>query len=405
MKNGYYNFMKKIKFMITIFILMLFYMYVANITLLPENIVLLNEEKLEIKLMPFIEKTETVKTSNENTNKKNIELKLFGKIHLKDMNVDILEDIEVIPIGKVIGLKLYTNGVLIVGLSEIQGENNNISKPYNEEEIKEGDTIIKINNEYVESIEHLKKIVNSSNGDSLNLTLVRDGIIFTSNIIPVKDKENEYKLGLWVKDAATGVGTISFYEPNSKSFAALGHGITDNDTDSLIDIDSGELVTSRILSITKGEKGIPGEVKGTIVNQPTIGNVEKNTIFGIYGTLNNISYLNIDLNKKYKVATRNEIKEGNAKLICSLENNKAQEEYDIIIENIYLNNNSDNKSMLIRVTDEKLIEKTGGIIRGLSGAPIIQNNKFIGVVTNVLVSDPTVGYAIFGDLMIKNLNN
>lgn len=405
MKNGYYNFMKKIKFMITIFILMLFYMYVANITLLPENIVLLNEEKLEIKLMPFIEKTETVKTSNENTNKKNIELKLFGKIHLKDMNVDILEDIEVIPIGKVIGLKLYTNGVLIVGLSEIQGENNNISKPYNEEEIKEGDTIIKINNEYVESIEHLKKIVNSSNGDSLNLTLVRDGIIFTSNIIPVKDKENEYKLGLWVKDAATGVGTISFYEPNSKSFAALGHGITDNDTDSLIDIDSGELVTSRILSITKGEKGIPGEVKGTIVNQPTIGNVEKNTIFGIYGTLNNISYLNIDLNKKYKVATRNEIKEENAKLICSLENNKAQEEYDIIIENIYLNNNSDNKSMLIRVTDEKLIEKTGGIIRGLSGAPIIQNNKFIGVVTNVLVSDPTVGYAIFGDLMIKNLNN
>lgn len=396
--------MKKLKFIVTIFILIFFYMYIVNITLLPDKIILLNEEELKIKLMPFIQKTETVKTSNENVDKKNIELKLFGKVHLKNIDVEQLENIEVIPIGKVIGLKLYTNGVLIVGLSEIQGENNSLSKPYNEEEIKEGDTIIKINDEYVESIEHLKKIVNNSNGNSLNLTLVRDGTIFTSNIVPVKNKEDEYKLGLWVKDAATGVGTISFYEPDSQSFAALGHGITDNDTDSLINIDSGELVTSRILSITKGEKGIPGEIKGTIINQPTIGNVEKNTTFGIYGKLNNISYLNIDINKKYKVATRNEIKEGKAKLICCLENNKNQEEYDIEIENIYLNNNSDNKSMLIKVTDEKLIEKTGGIIRGLSGAPIIQNDKFVGVVTNVLVSDPTVGYAIFGDLMIKNLN-
>ena len=164
----------------------------------------------------------------------------------------MLENIEVIPIGKVIGLKLYTNGVLIVGLSEIEN-----SKPYNEEEIKEGDTIIKIDDKYIETIEDLKEAVNNSKGNNLNLTLNRNGSIFTSNIKPVKNKEDEYKLGLWVKDAATGVGTISFYEPNSKSFAALGHGITDNDTDSLIDIESGELVTSKVISIKKGEKGVP----------------------------------------------------------------------------------------------------------------------------------------------------
>lgn len=388
--------MRKIKFVITIFCLLIIFMYVCNITLLPKNIVLINEEKINIKLMPFIEKKEVIKTSNDNKNTKNVEFNLFGKIYLSSINVDILEDIEIIPVGKVIGLKLYTNGVLIVGLSEMYN-NEGIEK-----EIKEGDTIIKINDKYVETIEDLKNIVNDSNGSSLNLTLVRVGTIVTSNIVPKKDK-NEYKLGLWVKDAATGVGTLSFYVPKSKEFAALGHGITDNDTDKLIDIESGELVTSRILSITKGEKGIPGEIKGTIVNQPTIGTIEKNTLFGIYGTLNNISYLNIDINKKYKVATRNEIKEGNAKIICSLENNQKQEEYDIEIENIYLNNNFDNKSMQIKVTDEKLIEKTGGIIRGLSGVPIIQNDKFIGVITNVLVSDPTIGYAIFGDLMIKNL--
>ena len=396
--------MKKIKFVIAIFVLLFFYMYIVNITLLPNNIILLNKKDLNIKLMPFIESVETVSTSNESVDEKNVELKLFGKIHLKEINIDILEDIEVIPIGKVIGLKLYTNGVLIVGLSEIEDENNKLLKPYNEQEIKEGDTILKINDEYIENIDHLKSIVNKSNGNSINLTLLRNGSIFTSNIIPIKNKEDEYKLGLWVKDAATGVGTISFYEPDSKSFAALGHGITDSDTDELIDIDSGELVTSRILSITKGEKGLPGEVKGTIVNQPTIGNVEKNTHFGIYGTLSNISSLNINVTKKYKVAARDEIKEGNAKIICNLENNVRPEEYEINIENIYLNNDYDNKSMLIKIIDEKLIEKTGGIIRGLSGAPIIQNNKFIGVVTNVLVSDPTVGYAIFGDLMIKNLN-
>ncbi|MCI8277724.1 MAG: PDZ domain-containing protein [Clostridia bacterium] len=244
--------MKNLKFMISIFVLTFFYMYVANITQIPKDIVLLDKEKLDIKLLPYIEKIETVKTSNENANNKNIELKLFGKVHLKDINVNVLENIEVIPIGKVIGLKLYTNGVLIVGLSEIEN-----SKPYNEEEIKEGDTIIKIDDKYIETIEDLKEAVNNSKGNNLNLTLNRNGSIFTSNIKPVKNKEDEYKLGLWVKDAATGVGTISFYEPNSKSFAALGHGITDNDTDSLIDIESGELVTSKVISIKKGEKGVP----------------------------------------------------------------------------------------------------------------------------------------------------
>lgn len=147
-----------------------------------------------------------------------------------------------------------------------------------------------------------------------------------------------------------------------------------------------------------------GEIKGTIINQQTIGNVEKNTKFGIYGSLNNISVLNIDISKRYKVATRNEIQEGRAKVICSLDNKQAKE-YDINIEKIYLNNNSDNKSMLIKIVDDDLLEKTGGIIRGLSGAPIIQNDKFIGVVTNVLVSDPSIGYAIFGDLMIKQMKS
>ena len=149
--------------------------------------------------------------------------------------------------------------------------------------------------------------------------------------------------------------------------------------------------------------GNPGEIKGTIISQSTIGNIFKNSQFGVFGKLNNLTSLNIDTNNKMKVALRNEIELGKANILCSIDNGGSKE-YDVEIEKIYENNNYNNKSMLIRVTDQELLEKTGGIVRGLSGAPIIQNGKFIGAVTNVLVSNPEIGYAIFGDLMIKELN-
>ena len=199
-----------------------------------------------------------------------------------------------------------------------------------------------------------------------------------------------------------GVGTITFYEPETKEFAALGHGILDVDTNKLINIGKGELVTSKILSITKGENGKPGEIKGSIENGTSIGEINKNTLFGIYGKINNLVGLNINANKVYEVATRNEIKTGEASILCSLDDSGPQE-YKINIDKIYYNNNSNNKSMLISVTDEKLIEKTGGIIQGMSGSPIIQNGKFIGAVTHVLVNDSTEGYAVFGDMMLKQM--
>ena len=225
-----------------------------------------------------------------------------------------------------------------------------------------------------------------------------------SNITPVQVSEDEYKLGLWVKDAATGVGTMTFYEPQTQRFALLGHGITDSDTNSLIYIDSGELVTSKLVSIKKGEDGKPGEIRGTILKQNTIGEVYKNTDFGVYGKLTDLTSLNIENSKKYKVALRDEIKEGKATILCAANNDNKVQEYDIEIEKVYLENDFNNKSMLLRITDESLIEQTGGIIRGLSGAPIMQNGKFVGAITNVLVSNPKLGYGIFADLMIKEMN-
>lgn len=394
--------MKKIKFILIIFVLLLVYMYILNITLIPQNIILMNGEKVNIKKLFGIQTIETTNTFNDTSNVTSIDIKLFG-ISVKKVNVTTMENIDIVPVGKVVGLKLYTNGVLIVGMSEIENKEKILIKPYENSNIKAGDTILKIGSNEIEDIEKLKDIVNNSNGNDLDLTLLRNGNIVNTSIKPVMTTKEEYKLGLWVKDAATGVGTMTFYEPITKAFAILGHGITDTDTDKLIDIDSGELVTSKIISLKKGSEGTPGEIKGTIVGGQTIGSILNNTQFGVFGTLNNLTALNIDTSKKVKVALRDEIKEGEATILCTFDNNVSKE-YKIEIEKIYRDNDYSNKSMLIRITDDELLEKTGGIIRGLSGAPIIQNNKFVGAVTNVLVSNPKIGYGIFGDLMIKELN-
>lgn len=237
-------------------------------------------------------------------------------------------------------------------------------------------------------------------GNEVSITYVRDDETLTTTITPVKASDNKYKLGLWVRDAASGVGTLSFYEPSTGTFAALGHGIQDVDTNQLLDIAKGDFVTAKIVSIIKGENGNPGKIQGTIENSTVIGQVSKNTEFGVYGKVTNVSALGINVSNAMEVATRDEIQTGPAKILCTLENNQIKE-YDIEIEKIYKNNNDSNKSMLVKVTDSELIEKTGGIIQGMSGSPIIQNNKVVGALTHVLVNDPQTGYAVFADLMIK----
>ena len=199
-----------------------------------------------------------------------------------------------------------------------------------------------------------------------------------------------------------GVGTATFYEPESGKFCALGHAITDVDTGEIVNISNGELMSTKIVSISKGTKGTPGQIKGTIESEEEIWRVEKNTAFGLYGKIINVNKLGINNEKSIEVALRDETKEGDAKIICQLDNNK-KEEYSIKIEKIYKSNSHDNKSMLIKINDERLINKTGGIIQGMSGSPIIQNGKFVGAVTHVLVNNTTQGYAVFADMMIKQM--
>lgn len=410
--------MKKIKFILTFFLLFIIYSYIVFFSVIPENVFLINNEKITLRTPPGIELIETTMTNNSNNNESNftsvenisedinytnVEVKLFGNISMKNVKIAKLEEIKVVPVGKVIGLKMYTNGVLVVGMSEVEDKNNYKIKPYENSDIKPGDTILEIDKKIIEDIDNLKQVVNDSNGNEIEITILRNGNIINTNIIPAQTEESKYQLGLWVKDAATGVGTITFYEPESNSFGILGHGITDSDTNNLINIDSGELVTAKVISLKRGEANLPGEIKGTIINSQTIGEITKNTQFGVFGKLNNLTALNIDVSKSMEIASREEIKEGEAKILCSINSSNVSKEYKIEIEKVYRENDYNNKSMLIKITDEELLKETGGIIRGLSGAPIIQNGKFVGAITNVLVSNPEMGYGIFGDMMIKEM--
>lgn len=422
--------MKKIFLILSEIFILIIYIYISSIDSIPNNIILFEGENLDIK-MPFgvtcemankekidVESFNTESTAgdlddsavqastnlNKNTvgEKSTLFFKLFDKITLKEVDLDVISNVKVVPVGNTIGLKLYTKGVLVVGMNEVENAESESIKPYENTGIVEGDMIISINNNAITCTADLLEEVSKSNGKELQVEYLRNGNIYETDIKPEKIEENKYKLGLWVRDSAAGVGTITYYEPSTKRFAALGHGIMDIDTGELLEIADGEIVTTNIISVIKGEKKIPGEIRGSIANQATVGKISKNTEIGIYGILTNTSALKIDLTKEIEVARRTDITLGPAKIICTLENNKT-EEYDIEIQKIDINNSENNKSMVIKVTDEELLNKTNGIIQGMSGSPIIQNGKLIGAVTQVFVSSPDMGYGIFADLMIKEM--
>lgn len=361
---------RNLRKILIIFILLIIYSYVVMINNIPDNVVVFEGETIPLKTMLGLNMNSTnnsysIETSSttggktlNNTGKTTVKVSLFDKIFLKSVNVDVLPKTTIIPVGNIAGIKLYTSGVLVVGMSEIEGTDNKKYKPYENSGIKEGDTIVSINKAKVSSTQDLINTVNKCNGANLNIEYIHNNETKQCSIVPVKTNNSEYKLGLWVRDSAAGVGTVTFYDPETKSFAALGHGITDIDTEELINIESGEFITTKVLNVIKGESGNPGKIQGTVDNQKNIGKIYKNTKFGIYGEVNNISSLNIDSSKEMEVALRENIKIGKAKILCSLDNTKV-EEYEIEIEKIYKENNYDNKSMLIKITDKNLLEKTG----------------------------------------------
>lgn len=331
----------------------------------------------------------------------NLQLKILGLIPYKNIKINVVPKIKIIPGGQSVGVRLNTDGVLIVGTADITDDNFRTHNLASISGIKIGDTLAKINDTKIQNASHVSEIVRESDGDRLSLSIIRNKKEFVIDVNPIKsEQDGEYRLGLWVRDKTAGVGTLSFIHPDSRKFGALGHAITDVDTGVLLSIKNGEIVRSRVVSIEQGRRGTPGEIKGVFyeTNNP-IGKIEKNTQLGVYGELLP-DIEDIDKQKSMPIAYQHEIKEGKAFILTTLDDNTV-EKFDIEITRINLQTKPDSKSMIIKITDKRLLKKTGGIIQGMSGSPIIQNDKIIGVVTHVLVNDPTKGYGVFIEWMIS----
>lgn len=362
--------MKKIRKILLVIILLIVDVYVCNISCIPNNIIVFQGEPINVKTiygLNLSSKTAKYQTElaaynignkiEDSVGNVNMTLNLFGTIPLKEVEVNVLPRTKVIPLGNSVGLKLYTKGVLVVGMSEIKGADDNKYKPYENSGIQEGDIITAVNKITISNTDELINSVNKYKGETVQISYTRENKNYETSITPVKTSSNEYKMGLWVRDAAAGVGTATFYEPSTGMFVALGHGITDIDTGKIVEISNGELTTSSIISIKKGERGNPGEIRGTIDNSSKIGEVYKNGVFGISGLITNKENIELNYMEEMDVALRSEIKEGEAFVICELEKGKRKK-YRIEIEKIYTGNSFDNKSMMIKVTDKELLEKT-----------------------------------------------
>lgn len=253
------------KYFFIILVLTIILLYVSNISQIPKKIILLEGEEIQVKKLYGIQLSYTSDSKevwkNQVTENKQVDVKLLGNIKVKEVSVTVYPKVKVIPTGNLIGLKLYTNGVLVIGSTEIITNNGEAKKPYEHLDIKEGDTILEVDNKEIDTSKTLQKVINESKGNNLEIKYLHNNEIKTGIITPIKISENEYKIGLWVRDSASGVGTMSFYDPESKKFAALGHGISDSDTGELLNIEKGEMVNSKIITITKGQKGFPGEIK------------------------------------------------------------------------------------------------------------------------------------------------
>ncbi len=320
---------------------------------------------------------------------KNAIRSLFNK---SDNRPVLKERVKVYLGGYPLGFTFKCNGVLVVAISNDNTEN-----------LAEGDIIKKIENHDVTSVEDISVILNEKVDSSkeLELTILRKDAELQSKIKPTFDNiAKKYKLGLWIRDDAAGVGTVTYVRKDNLRFGALGHPVCDIDTGSMMPVASGNIFKCNIVGFKKGVKGNPGELKGLFLRNGSIyGSLDKNIRSGVYGTFNK-DKLSVVSEKEVEVADRSEIRSGKATIRCTIDGYEPQE-YEIEIVKTYFQTNSGSKNMFIRVTDKNLLERTGGIVQGMSGSPIIQNGKLVGAVTHVFVSDPTKGYGIFADSMIK----
>ena len=301
-----------------------------------------------------------------------------------------------IPMGQAVGIKLFADGVLIVDTSDLQSGGDTVS-PAEDCGLKEGDLILKANGEKIQSTEHMQSILQENGEDTMVLAVQRGSRQMEVSIDPVCCDDGTYRLGAWIRDSMAGIGTLTYYDPATQTYGALGHGINDVDTARLMPLASGSIMETTVKAVKRGTQGAPGELKGDFSVQRDVGSLWANTEGGVFGTLSDDSF--VDESRALPVASRQEIKTGKASILATVSGSDTQE-YSVGIVRLYPGGQP-TRNMLLRVTDERLLAATGGIVQGMSGSPIIQDGKIVGAVTHVLVNSPDTGYGIFIENMLE----
>lgn len=321
---------------------------------------------------------------------------------VKNVDIKVLPDFKIIPGGQSIGVKLNTLGVLVVGHHLIETEQGPKS-PGEEAGIKVGDIIMEINDQPIQQMRDVAEQVEKAGdkGNSIKIVVLREDKKFETELKPIKAKnEHNYRMGLFIRDSAAGIGTMTFYHPESKKYGALGHVISDMDTKKPIVVHDGQIVRSTVTSIEKGANGSPGEKLARFSNEKDIiGNITRNSPFGIFGELTK-EVKNGIIDTPLPIALSSEVKEGPAKILTVVGGDKVQE-FDVEVVSSVPQKFPATKGLVIKISDPDLLEKTGGIVQGMSGSPIIQNGKIIGAVTHVFVNDPTSGYGVHIEWMLN----
>ncbi len=357
-----------------------------------------NSEPLA-KVFTYTGKSTSLAVDKQTATPRRENLKLFGIIPVKEVTVTEKAEQKVMVSGEVFGIKLYTDGVIVVGIQEVQTDSGKKS-PSGSAGIEVGDIIVAIDGENVYTSDQVQSILGANNGGSFEVKIKRGERYRDYTVTPVYcEREGCYKAGMWVRDSTAGIGTITFYNKQSGIFAALGHQINDIDTKEIMPMLDGEAVKATVSKIEKSTKGTTGSLECDFTNQ-TLGKLLSNTDCGIYGAYAEIS----ECAKEYPVAAIQEVKKGKATLISTVEKGQPKK-YEIEITHIGFNENNREKNMIVKVTDKDLIDKTGGIVQGMSGSPIIQNGKLVGALTHVIVGNPQKGYAVFAQTMAEESNN
>ena len=308
------------------------------------------------------------------------------------------EERTVIPMGRAVGIKLFSDGVMVVGFSEVAGAEGS-SAPARDCGLREGDIITHINREEVDSIEEVQSVLQEVGGKPMSIRAVRDDktVQLTAQAVQC-GSDGQYKLGAWIRDSMAGIGTLTFCEPATGRFGALGHGINDVDTATLMPMESGSIMYASVTDVKKGESGAPGELHGSFDVNRDLGDLYANTNLGIYGVLRDGALS--PRGEAVEVAAREEVHVGGATILSNIAGEQV-EEYQVEITHVYPAAAGDTRNLMVQVTDPRLLETTGGIVQGMSGSPILQDGKLVGAVTHVLVNDPTRGYGILAENMVS----